>query len=152
MATMKFEPQPCRARRNQPNGDLVIQHLEASARRRLPRERRPRKQDPVTNWITISTNVALTRTRTTSSAVFRGTGVGHGAKDRPPTWSLASSQAPDFTQPTKHHVLLQAGVASVGQRAPGTQSSSRRNLPRVLEEVRERRPGRAPAVVVVDPP
>ena len=32
MASMKFEPQPCRARINQPSGDLVIENLQAVPR------------------------------------------------------------------------------------------------------------------------
>ena len=28
-ATMKFDPQPCMARRNQPSGKLLVQHLQA---------------------------------------------------------------------------------------------------------------------------
>ena len=28
-ATMKFEPQPCIARRNQPSGSCMVQHLQA---------------------------------------------------------------------------------------------------------------------------
>src|SRR5437867_3729652 len=68
----------------------------------------------------------------------------------PPTWSLASSQAPTLL--SQRSITSSSGrCGERGQRATLDPELAAPDLPLVLEEAARRRPGRAPAVVVVDP-